>query len=199
MHHRVQQLFGIFLGHFVLLLLGLLLLLLVLLLLLLVLLLLLLLLLLLVLLVLVLVLLVLLLVFQHLLGQGQVVARLVVGGVVAQRFLVHLDGLLIFLCGVEDDAHVMEYLRLASLVLLNAGGIGKFVHRFLRLVLPKERVAQVETGDGRLRIGIQSLAVIHLGVHIDAVLEGTVSLADIVALRLLCKGRDGHQEHQGQS
>ena len=100
---------------------------------------------------------------------------------------------------MEDDAHIVEYLRFASLVLLDAGGIGKLVHRLLRLVLPKERIAQVEAGNGGAGVRIQRLAVVDLGIYKDAVLEGTVSLADIVALRLLCKGRDGHQEHQGQS
>ena len=180
--------FGIFLGHLILLLFGLLLLLLLLLLLVLLILLLVLLLLLLILLVLLILILVLLLVFQHLLSQGQVVTRLVVIRIVTQRLLVSFYGFLIFLHGMKNNAHVVEYLCLAPFILLYAGSIGKFVHRLLCFVLPQEGVSQVKTGNGGLGIRIQCFSVVHLGIHINTVLKSPVTFADVIPFRLLCKG-----------
>ena len=202
LHHSIEHLLGILLRDLLLALLLLLLLLLILLFLILLLLLLVLLLLLLLLLFLLfllllvllflVLLLLLLLLLQHVHSLGQVVSCLVVAGVVAQRLLVCFHALLILLRHVEQRTQVVVYVRQLRLVGLERSRRSVLLHRLLRPLLSllfrlgyliEQRIAQVVCRIHRLRIQLQCLAILHLGLLVQAIGIEPVTSAYMVTLR----------------
>ena len=102
------------------------------------------------------------LVLQLVLAEREVVARLIVLGVLTECIFVALDGLLELLLTLEDNARVVLGLRLALRVLLQTDGTLVVLHCFLRLTLREESVAEVVVGGGVGGIFLYSLLVIDL-------------------------------------
>ncbi len=141
---------------------------------------------------------VLLLVFQQLLAEGEVIARLIVFRVVAQRLLIELNGAGIFLGRLPHDTGVVVYLCQLATVCLRLCRNLIFAHGLLRLVLEEHGVPEVIVCGSGLRIGFESLAVADLRIDVGTVAVLLVATAQVVAFRLLRTGsRTSHkQQHR---
>ena len=200
LHGRIQHLFSILLAHllFVLLLFLLVLLVLFIFLVLLVLLLFLVLLVLLVLLIFVLlILLVLLLLLLLTLAEFQVIARLVVGGVVAQCLLISLDGLAKHLVLLADYPHVMVSLGPTHGIGLQFGPSLQLLEGQRVLALHHQCIAKVVVGLRIASILLHRLAVGHLRIRRIPLSIHLVAIAHQAAIRL-CRSltERQHQEQQ---
>ena len=139
-------------------------------------------------------------------AQGIVVARLVIGGVVAQRLAVEGHRLVKLLGALHDDAHVMKHLGSATLVAFEARGRVIFLHGLLGLVLVQQGVAQVVVGNGvrivilngflilNLRLGSILLQTFRHGVAHQTV--ATPHVVAVVLSRELQHG-EARKEHHG--
>ena len=130
--------------------------------------------------------------FEHIECHEVVVAWLVVVGVTAQAFAIGGDGFVVLFVLIEYQSHVVEYVREAPGVLLQAGGLLKFVDCFLGIALAELCAGEVVVCRGVVGIVVNCLAVLDNGflgifLYINGVAHYSIAAAYVIAV-VLCTG-----------
>ena len=132
--------------------------------------------------------LILLILFLLTLTQGQIVACLVVVGIVAKALFIGFDGLGIHLMFLANPSHIVERHRLATLVGFEFSSVFKLHDGRRVFLLHHHRAAEVVN---RLRIaliGRQRLLIFHFGLVVFLLPIEFVALSDMLSVGL-CVGR----------
>ena len=129
------------------------------------------------------------------LAEREVVARLVVGGIVAEAFLIGFDGLGIHLVLLANPAQVVIGHRLAFLVRFELSGVLKLHDGRRVFLLHHHRAAEVVDGLRIALVGRDGLLVFHFGLGVLLLMEELVALPDVLAVGL--GPRLGRNEEEG--
>ena len=123
------------------------------------------------------------------LAEGQVIARLVVVGIVAKRLLIGFDGFAVLLVLLADDTHVMISLGTAHGVGLQLGSSVKLAQGQRVLTLHQQGIAKVVVSLRVAGILLDSLAVQHLSLSTVALAELLIAVTHQLAVGLGMGGK----------